>query len=108
MMVKLKIEQGLLMEGTKKNLGIFPKKDISFGPFPNGIKALKQAKVLNARVRYTLSNVCIFFKVITPYPIFSNPLDYELVGSLFGPHYADDLQTKSSEIEDSLGILISR
>ena len=38
----------------------------------------------------------------------SNPLNSELVGSLFGPHYADDLKTKSSEIEDSLGILISR
>ena len=103
MMVKLKIEQGLLMEGTKKKLGIFPKKNISFGPFPNGIKALKQAKVLNARVRYTLGNVYIFVKVIMPYL-----LNSELVGSLFGPHYADDLKTKSSEIEDSLGILISR
>ena len=81
MMVKLKIEQGLLMEGTKKKLGIFPKKNISFGPFANGIKALKQAKVLNARVRYTLGNVYIFVKVIMPYPSFSNPLDSELVGS---------------------------
>ena len=78
------------MEKTKKKLGIFPKKNIFFGPFPNVIKALKQVKVLDPRVRYTQGNVYIFVKVIMPYPSFSNPLDSELVGSLFGPHFADD------------------
>ena len=57
MMLKLKIEQGLLMEGTKKIKENFLKKNLSFGPFPNGIKALKQVKVLDARVRYTQGNV---------------------------------------------------
>ena len=45
MMLKLKIEQGLLMEGTKKIKENFLKKNLSFGPFPNGIKALKQVNL---------------------------------------------------------------